>query len=458
LIENRTIINEFARSYYVGTFDEEVDRLKEEDDFSFLNAPNRRDRANYDILNLNPDHPNTLIEKVEGTVADIYGNLVDLNRNVIFFPKDDEGRKDGKRRLSRLANLHRRSIKMHYEINARKEVNGDVATTVLDGPDLPVGHNHSRWSIDVDGEGLTKINVPASSNTGNIPLLARHITAHQRAKRKDVDFRAGSPSQSMETTDNQEGQNETGEGGIKDILHLAFGSGLKNQTGVTIPEDYAPLDLGGNGKILYRTAYHDIVATAEQALSVTTGPTAPTIATTLTNTIPEEGQSQNSVPNAGGRSMFVNLDGSLELNIGRDTVDHKSIVLDTSGGIVSRIGKTNDAAHGASIISQLDGSVYIQVGGDKVEGDASVDNPTVRFVVKGPTSNDEITIDENGIRIRGGNDKNIILDSQKDIILAAKGRILMLGSTIGAHGSIDETGTQIATGPHKVIVNDGKQL
>jgi hypothetical protein len=444
-VERKSILKEFGDSFRVGTFDEEVERLVEEDNFEFLFDFNQRDQARYDVLNLNPDFPNTLIEKVEGTLIDIYGNLMDINRNIIQFPDDQEGRKQGKTRLSQLDARTRRSIKLHYEINSRKDSKGEVSLTTLDGPDLLVGHNLSRWSIDVDGEGLTKINIPASSNVGNIPLLARYVTAHQNAKRKDLNFRAGSTDQDPGEGTNSEGDSNVEKGAVQDILHLGFG-----KAGVTtLPETYLPVDLGGTGKLKYKTAYHDIVNTAARSLE------AVAIQNQINNEIPEiPGQGSG---NAGGRSLFANLDGSLELNIGRDVVDHKSIVLDTSGGIISRIGKTSNASNSASIISQLDGSIYVQVGGDKVEGDSDLNEPKVRFVVKGTKGISEITIDENSLRVNGGNDKDVILHSQKDLILSAKGKAYIMSKTIAVGGAANPETGELIEGPFSTIPLKGKE-
>jgi len=476
--EERKIIREFGHEYMVGTIDEEKERTKEENDFSFLFQPNSRTETDYDVLNLNVENPGLLIESVQGTLVDIYGNLLDLNRNIIRFPSDEEGRKNIDKRLPQLSVLNRRSVKLHYEINSKKNVDGEVAVDVLDGPDIPNGHVHSRWSIDVDAEGLTKLNIPASSNIGNIPLLSRYVTTHLKKKTKDIDV---DPNEDRPT---------------QDILHLGFGD--VGGDGVAIPEVYSPSDLAGAGLIKYRTAYHDIIYTAGKALEgqavpgapgqppfdpdgapsegdigdasdaaddappptapgpSSPGESVPALQAFIDNTIPDADTTES--PNAGGRSLHANLDGSLELNIGRDSVDHKSVVLDTSGGIVSRIGRLKDESNAASVISQLDGHVYIQVGGDAVEGEEPIETPKVRLVVKGKDSQDEITIDENRILIKGGNGKNIALLSQGDIVLGAKGKILLAGATVGIHGGFDSATGDITSGPHRLVTQKGKEI
>ena len=480
--EERKIIREFSHEYMVGTLDQEKARGSEEENFDFLFQPNNRSETDYDVLNLNVSNPNLLMESVQGTLVDIYGNLLDLNRRVINFPSDAEGRKNINERLEKLSALNRRTVKIHYELNAKKTASGEVAVDTLDGPDIKNGHSHSRWAFDVDAEGLTKVNIPASSDVGNIPLLSRHVTENLRVKNSDIGL----------------GLDEKRP--IKDISHLAFGE-LAGE-GVAIPKEYASSDLGGTGLLKYRTAFHDIINTAPKALMGTSvagtpgqspftgsveivgdgsfseasdaadqslnasaqGPFAlgasfKAIQASINNTI-LSGDSSNDgeSPNAGGRSIHMNLDGSLELNIGRDTIDHKSIVIDTSGGIVSRIGRMREESNNASVISQLDGHVFIQVGGDAVEGEEPIEQPKVKFVVKSKNGTDEILIDENQLQVRSASGKNLVLLSEQDIILGAKGKILLAAATVGVHGDWDSSTGKITTGPSRLIKQTGKEI
>jgi len=507
-IENKSIVYEFAKSYMVDTLDEEASRLNEDEEHDFLFQPSNRNNTRYNILNLNTDNPNLLIEKTEGTLVDIYGNILDLNRSPILFPGDTEGKKSTKERLRKLETLTRRSVKLHYEINSRKASKGQVSTTTLEGgDDLAVGHTHSRWSFDVDGEGLTKINIPASSNVGNIPLLTRYVTANLRAK----DSTDESASQTSDSTGNDSQFNDisnprdiffrpTSVDGVdtnQDIFHLAYG----DLSSDGIPVHLAPGNIGEKGgpTLAYRTAYHDIVNTAPKALvgpnipgtpgqsafvpdgsadafsnlfddivgaaasslpvssaGASTPATPPTAIRniSLNNAFAEEGA---PVPNVGGRSIFANLDGSVEFNIGRDFIDHKSMVLDTSGGIISRIGKTRAESNNASIISQLDGSVFIQIGGDSIEGEEKIADPKVKLVVQGSKGTDEISIDANAVRIKtAASGKNLILESSKNLILKANGVLMLAGSTVAVHGTVDDTGDIIS--PARLISQTGKEI
>jgi hypothetical protein len=455
LVENRRIVYEYARSFMVGSITEEEARLAG-GDASFLSQPNARINTRSDVLNLNPLNYNLLSESVEGTLVDIYGNILDINRNKIVFPELTGGTKATIQHLQALDQLSRRSIKLHYEINSRKQVAGEIFTNRLDSPDdkdIPLGQIHSRWSVDVDGEGLTKVNIPASSDTGNVPLLTRYITGNLRAKNKTA---ANSENSVLADASTFSPSSIDGVSSNKDIFHLPF---VSNEGGVLLAEG-APDSIADEGGVIpYGTAYHDIVNTGSKIFP--TGHSLGGRKALSTKLLDNSLSSTDEQRNVGGRSLFANLDGSLELNIGRDRADHKSIVLDTSGGIVSRIGKMSDTdtsvLPSASIISQLDGSIFIQIGGDSVGDDTKLLEPIVRIVVKGPKGTDEIFIDDKALRITsaaGG--KNIVLDSGGNLVLKAARGIILAGSTVGVHGTADDDGNEL--NPGRLIMNKGKEI
>lgn len=474
--EVRHLYQEFDQSFQVGTVDQESERQRSTAQTSYISQPNSRSNTVYDVLNLSTAIPNNLAESVIGTLVDIYGNILDLNRNVIDFG-DDATVKSSPERIRYLAALGRRSIKYHFEINSKKEATGTVAADSLSGRDLPIGDSHSRWSVDVDGEGLTKINIPSSSNIGNIPLLARYVNQNS----------IGTVGQELIGGNRPE----------RDISHLAFGD--TRGDGISVPDTYSPADLGTKSRLRYRSAYHDLINTAPQSLRNLPSRGAAAVGTftsginsaagdgTLSGAAQAAGQAglpsgpglinlggfnkaildglnnlygpDGSVAgqaNAGGRSIHANLDGSLELNIGRDQIDHKSLVLDTSGGVLARLGRMRESSQSASLISQLDGSVFIQVGGDQVEGDDEVDDPRVRLSVVGSAGTDEIIIDKKYVKIKSTN-KNIILETTNDIILSAGGKILLMGRTVGIHGEVDVDGN-ILRGPERVAAKSGKEF
>ncbi len=350
LAEHRTHIYEYALSEMIGNAAEETARLPSGTDPSFLNQPSRRDMRRTDVLNMGLQVPNMLYEQIIGTTVDIYGNILDLNRNKILFgTKNDANNRNSEGNLGVLdietnLKLLRRSIKYHLELNSRKSDTSFKAAQLDKGDGLDrIGYSHSRFTIDVDGEGLTKINIPSSSNTGNIPLLSRYINTYKEInKDKSVNTNDISYIDPSRT----------------DIQHFGFGSSAT----IELEPDYAPPDiLNNNATVKYGTAYHNIVTTAAD-----TGVVEP-VSTTISNSI-----GGNQQANAGGRSLHANLDGSAELNVGRDVVDGKSLVLDTAGSAVIRVGKDlNDN----SLVSELDGNIFVKVGGSAVADGYIVDNP-----------------------------------------------------------------------------------
>ncbi len=425
LAEHRLHVYEYALSEMTGTLAEERDRLPPETDPSFLNQPSRRDLRRTDVLNMGPQVPNMLYEQIIGTTVDIYGNILDLNRNKILFAakgddkKGEANEKNSSQNLGALdletnLKLLRRSVKYHLELNSKKKDTSFKAAQLDAGDGLDaIGYSHSRFTIDVDGEGLTKINIPSSSNTGNIPLLSRYINTYDKPNNDD-----------SQNANNVSYVDET----QTDIQHFGFGSGEGNDLG----PDYAPPDiLTENTTVKYRTAYHDIIATAKD-----TGVTEP-ISDTLGKSITDAQKA-----NAGGRSLHANLDGSAELNIGRDVVDNKSLVLDTAGSAVVRVGKDKNDN---SLVTELDGNIYVQVGGSAVGEDEIVDNPQFTIKIKSGDDTNTISIGEEGITIFSGKNTPMHIKAGSDLTLEAAGTVRLKGNTVDINEQrvINPTGREI---------------
>lgn len=425
LVEERNIVYEFALESNIGSFQEESERLTNSEAFPLIDN-SARSRTRTDVLNLNPFTPNSLMEEVKGTVVDIYGNILDLNRSVINYTSIDP---KSPQRLELEDKLLRRSIKYHFEINSKKAPTADASfrggsfkVDALDTNLEKTGYSHSRWSVDVDGEGLTKLNIPASTNTGNIPLLTRYSNANVRRDNFSSTFRDE-------------------ESPTLDVLHLAFGENSSN--GISLTDDYSPSNFGdrfSQEKVVYRTAYHDIVNTAKDVLN------DQAVSDSVSNSL-------DGFADAGGRSLHANLDGSLELNVGRDVVDGKSIVADLAGGIVSRVGKTI-TQH--SIISQLDGNINIQVGGDSIETDNPVTAPSVKFFVANGDNYHEIEVSSEGIFFRSAPNTSIVLDSSRNLVLKSQGDTLLHGENVFIHGTADDSGNSIAG--ERLVMRSGRKV
>lgn len=345
-----------------------------------FNFPNRR-KSRADTLSLTLAEPNYLIETIKGTVVDIFGNILDINRfplpigqgqNTIRADKSTDKIKS----FLLIKELERKSIAFHFEVNARKDLGGSAGQIIL--PDInsnsDYARNRSRFFIDIDKEGQFKINVPASSEKGNISLLTRYENystfgdddnnnVNKLIFRKDGldifqdSFAAPSatPSDSGFIFSNDRGS-------------------IKLQDGTA---DGAPIDRITQSHIKHGTAYHDIFQTcfAHQTSSFIDYQTGANENITvdisgipiLTKIVKDTINISGSNANAGGRSGTINFDGSIEMNIGANTIDRQSIWMDTAGGLIANIGR--DLQKRSAVIG-LNGDVIIQVGGFGVAGDS----------------------------------------------------------------------------------------
>ncbi len=320
------------------------------------------DRTKYrsNILNLNLNNPNNLMETVKGTLVDIFGNILDLNRYPLSFNSEstlsNSDNTDKSKAFLKLKELQRKSVAFHFELNARKDLFGSNGKISI--PDVNSTTDNakarSRFFIDIDKEGQFKINIPASSEVGNIPVLTRYENYSN-----------------VSTDDNNNPNKLIFREDYLDIVHDQFGKGkvsIKNDSG-----EVTPIDRITNSHLKLGTAYHDIFKTcfASQSLDFIRYQNDTTIQ--LNNSYLLKKVASDSVitsgplANGGGRSGQINMDGSLELNIGANTVDRQSLWLDTAGGIVGNVGRD---LNGNSLIFGMDGNAYVQVGGNGVDGDS----------------------------------------------------------------------------------------
>jgi hypothetical protein len=364
-VEHREMVYEFAYSSNVS------DDITEANIYANTGQmaptyilPNRR-ASRSDTLSLSLVSPNFLMEKVAGTVVDIFGNVLDINRAVIPIGKNNltlkpsQGNTTKDKIFDQIKALERKSIAYHFEINARKDLAGSNGQLQL--PDINSSADYararSRFFFDVDKEGQFKINVPASSETGNIPLLARY----ENYSTFGTDDNSN-PNKLIKNNDNL------------DIYLDSFGTGeisvLDGGSTAT------PIDRLTGQHIQYGTTFHSITDTCytlqsnnfplfQQSLYFPNFDLSsiPLIDNLVSNTINISGDSAN----AGGRSGTINLDGFLSLNVGANTIDRQSLWLDTAGGMVANFGR--DLNNISAAIS-MDGDLILQVGGTTVSNDS----------------------------------------------------------------------------------------
>lgn len=358
-VEKREIIFEYENIAKVKSNDEELKGYNSQP-ITITTTPRRDSRV--DTLSLSLVSPNYLIETIKGTVVDVYGNILDINRNRI--PIGDENfsiakiksttTDQNKNIYEEIKRLERKSLAYHFELNARKE------SQKSSPPNIAIRDNfardRSRFFLDIDKEGQFKLNIPSSSSTGNIPLHTRYenySTVFPNDKSKDPNDAVFNPER-------------------KDILiekYLGIGPVRLVDSNNS---DIAPVDRFSNSKspeyIGHGTVYHDISRVARSSSDVqfynpneyeTTTLLASGDIDPIDDIISKEIIVSGDLANAGGRSGSLNFDGSLELNIGANEVDKQSLWVDTEGGVVASVGQDKQ---GISVAASLDGNVFLELG------------------------------------------------------------------------------------------------
>ena len=317
----------------------------------------------------------------------------------------------------------------------------------------------------MDKEGLTKINIPASSETGNVPMLTRYETSSVLEIDEKGNFKnkARSGEDSAFLFRNEKNQDifldQFGPGGIK-VLGNTTENRLKGKKTSWLDSSNTQKTFGKN--IESGTAFHDITSTAaallkeninKNASDIFTNPNVSNdpgaIAKEIDARVPTSSSTAirnlttglvTGQPNAGGRSLHLNLDGSLESSIGANTVDRVSWILDTAGALVARLGRDRQ---GRSAIIQADGTIAIEVGGFDFVGENSTDEVDTRFVGRGQGRKSTLPGDPNRfrsgkvvLRIRRSNAANTGPDTDDNLVI------------------IDETGVTVKTAGRLNLVSD----
>ncbi len=451
-VERRQVMYEFGAAWGVGTRQEE-ESLMEDGELSVRIPSDRRQRRS-NVLSLSLLAPNELLEAVDGTLVDVFGNLLDLNRSIIPPPTGN----DISSMMESVLENARHTMVIHREINARKgwTYTGSGIPDLVEIPDASKSSDNARtrgrWFVDVDKEGLTKINIPASSETGNVPCLVRYETSSAVKVENgtaEAEGRSEKEAKRLFRNDLEAGQqrqdiflDQFGPGGIS-ITHVASRG---NQSTDLTPDNR----LGGEdtsfvdgeqlvlpAKVEAGTAFHAIVHTAAKLLEVSMNRASydtvnkdaepPEADGTAVNdeviqsflasvgedVRRDEAGRPTNYPNAGGRSLHANLDGNVELSIGANTVDRLSWIMDTAGGIVAHIGRDR---YGRSAIVQMDGSLAMEIGGYDFVG-SSISAVDQRFSDRSETLKKDVNIFRSGkvvLRVRRANAAGTGPDTDKD--------------------------------------------
>lgn len=405
-VENREIVYEFED--YADISDDLEEKLKygKSSENKKYFYPNRR-KTKTDVFSLSLSYPNYLIETIKGTGVDIFGNLLDLNRAILPIGKGQNTLSSSKsidkeKSYEKIKEIERKGIAYHFEINARKDFTKkrDIATAEPGGedaftgnqqlfsdlfgynekfPNADYGRLRSKFFVDIDKEGQLKVNVPASSESGNIPFLLRY---ENYSSLSDKD-------------NNNKNKIISNEDDGSDILHDSFAcpkidlnttnSNTSKIGRFLIDDGPGSINIKQNDSVIalkdriykkhikHGMPYHDVLATCyahqkndyldyvyDESLKKNLYLDIPLLKNIVSDTI-IVGE------NAGGRSGSLNFDGSLDLSIGANSVDRQSLWLDTAGGIIGNIGRDSNSRSAAI---NMNGDVFIQIGGRGVVGDS----------------------------------------------------------------------------------------
>lgn len=427
--EKRETIYEFGRSFNVLSNEQEFLSYKDSKNINISDIINRRE-SRVDSLSLSLVSPNHLMETIKGTVVDLYGNVLDINRSVIPLGQIEklsiQKVKTNLQEQDPLGNvfenikkLERREIAYHFELNAKKDTIG--APDVTDQSDY--ARLRSRFFIDIDKEGTFKLNVPASSETGNIHLLTRYenySTVNPNDKTKDPNdlvFNQNSKDILIESF--------IGDNGVVEIIDELNGNA-------------APIDRFSSENspvyIKHGTAYHNIADTCYTFQDnsvvyerINTTNLASGRVTNKKDIVSTQVKISGDEANGGGRSGSINFDGSIEINVGANTVDRHSLWLDLQGAMIANVGR--DKRNNISAAMHFDGEVLVQSGGSTPDNDSRFPNIEVnngskpgvidlRVITQSGKVN-VIRIDNEGVSIHS--ESRIVMYSNGDMMFRSTG-------------------------------------
>lgn len=443
LVENHEIIYEFQNlDNGIGYTNDDIEaglyvsKLLPDRPTQILRKDSRTD-----VFNLNLNNPNHLIEKIEGTAVDIYGNILGLNREILpigrlddFSLNKNSNKKDA---FTKIRAEHRKAIAYHWELNSRKQTGNDDIMQVPDPTTTTdYGRQKSKTFIDFDKEGQFKINFSSSSESGNVSLLTRYETASTYAANLGL---ITDPNQLIKEGDN------------RDILHQGFANFATIALKGELDGHSAPTDIVLGQSINLGTAYHDIRKTilqhqntGRERLINYFGPDEIYLNKIdyVNEVVSEEIIVSGPNSNAGGRSGTINFDGMIACSIGANTIDRQSLWIDTAGSIIGNYGRDR---FGHSYCGTFDGDILLQVGSTGVIGDSRFSNENNGIksgtfdlrIVTGDGQLHIVRIDSKGCfittpgRMEFSAEQDMIFRSNGNMLLEAKNVIVYPDNNMG---------------------------
>lgn len=426
--EKRELILEFADSFFVRDSQTELNLASEfpktlsemqrsvavrrgfgVDEQTFDNL---RHSTRTNVLKLDT---NVIIERVQGTLVDVFGNVLDINYNKLNLPTIIDG---GKGSITAAHSLLNRSVAYHFQVNSRNSLS--TAST-----------GSGKFTFDVDKEGQFKLNVPRSSNAGTVSIISSFTNTDT-----DLDSRT-------------------------DVSNISLSaSGISAPTGGDAGTAFHDMTIAAD-RLIKRTirAINPITehSNTTQILSDTDTPSIEFLITdtTTSTTIPSYTTTLSVQPgpsaisptidsqHIGGRSGLINFEGSLEMSLGKDEIDNKSLMLDTAGSFIGWLGMDNKKR---SAVVNTDGEVILNIGdyvsdmsGKMIFNQGSltirvnlvdIQSPDVGDLETETTADIEnsdhiIHLSPKGIVISSGNGTPVVIRSSGDLNLEAAGSIDM---------------------------------
>jgi hypothetical protein len=527
LAESRTVVNEFVTDSNFTGFLDEVGRANGEVSLGkYLSGSTSREPTS--ILRLS-EHE--LLEIVSGNLVDLDGHVLDINYQPVYINRDNKiptgdigASYDAARRLSR------RGVGFHFQLATVNETSRVADTS-------------KNFVFDVDKEGVLKLHVPSSTNTGNIPFPSSTIL-DENGKRKTSylnksldepipvllrgdDGKVVLPYRYPNSKYRKTGVRYENSGSVDSAGYFPSGSGGEEQSdyvrvnptvhhnmyaaaerliantidSIQIPQTFVdeqgqPLPLSTNkaferyspsgGGYDSTTGGFKNIDVPHYMSAVIVNPRPPAIYPGGGSDVSVAGNFYTneqhppytnefvSVPNpegkgysaaydesgqikrqpTGGKSASLIFDGEIDLSIGKDNFDGKSLLLDTAGSVVSWLGKDKN---GRSLVFQSDGAVLLNIGGSYT---GTGDNQTMnvgrldirvnvtdkRFLSSEENASAEsdyiISISENGIVIAGMKKERpmILRNDGKILIESVSSDILLKGvdvKTVSSNGMVE---------------------
>lgn len=217
----------------------------------------------------------------------------------------------------------------------------------------------------------------------------------------------------------------------------AFGPSINYMSTVFVFPDPPAIDTGGGVFAAGQNFFYDQEADSLDRINTqySNGFTLSEGDSGITATNLVDGEVRN---NPGGKSANIVMDGSLELSVGSDKHDRKSILLDTAGAMVAWFGKDKN---NRSLVMQTDGDVLVNIGGpngnvwNAGRFDLRVNVSNRGFVGEEDSGEEDsdyiISISEEGLVIAGmKKSKPMVIRNDGDLMVETASKLILSGNSV----------------------------